>query len=210
MQFLRRILLLSTLVLLGSATLFAQTIRQRSTTEGLSLGLQGHMLGWSSTYFQFLDENSGNGAGIGARLGYGLTQRFELFAEYDYTSMNVKNLDAESFRFSHVTGGLRFNFSATTHRVRPFAELGYALRTGQVNQVINGASYDNIIFKKGAFHVGGGLNYFVSLPVALTLSGAFQTGPKSTVTVNGFDSGDKADIGTFRISAGVILYLSEL
>ncbi|MBC7891100.1 MAG: hypothetical protein H7Y12_02705, partial [Sphingobacteriaceae bacterium] len=131
------------------------------------------------------------------------------FAQYDYTGMNIKELDAGSFRFSHLTGGLRLNLSATTHALRPFAELGYTYRTGQVNEVINGSRYDDIIFKGGAFHLGGGLNYFVSLPVALTLNGSLQVGSKSAVSVTGISSGEKADIGTFRISAGVIFFLSE-
>jgi opacity protein-like surface antigen len=193
-----------------STASFSQTIRQRSTTEGLNIGLQGHMLGWSSDYFQFLDENSGNGLGFGGRVGYGLTQRFELFAQYDRTKMNIKNIDAESFHFTNVTGGVRFNFSATTHALRPFAELGYVYRTGKIDQVINGNSYDNILFKGSAAHIGGGLNYFLSLPVALTLNGSFQVGGKSTIDLNGERSTDKADVSTFRVSVGVILFLSEL
>lgn len=193
-----------------STTTFSQTIRQKSTTEGFSIGLQGHMLGWSSDYFQFLDENSGNGLGFGGRVGFGLTQRFELFAQYDRTKMNIKNIDAESFTFTNLTGGVRFNFSATTHALRPFAEVGYVHRVGKLNQVINQNSYDNILFKGGAAHLGAGLNYYLSLPVALTASGSFQVGGKSVIDLNGERIIEKADVSTFRVSLGVILYLSEL
>ncbi|MFC5409018.1 outer membrane beta-barrel protein [Larkinella bovis] len=195
---------------LVSTVTFAQTIRQRSTTEGFSLGLQGHMLGWSSDYFQFLDESSGNGVGFGGRIGYGLNQRFELFGQYDRTKMNIKNIDAESFTFTNVTGGVRFNFSATTHALRPYAEVGYVLRTGKLDQVINNNVYDNIMFRGGAGHLGAGLNYFLSLPVALTLNGSFQVGGKSKIDLNGESTPDKADVTTFRISAGVVVYLSEI
>ncbi|WP_128547822.1 outer membrane beta-barrel protein [Larkinella soli] len=199
------------LVLLLPALVSAQTaIRQRSSTEGFSLGLQGHMLGWSSDYFQFLDENSGNGLGGGLRAGFGLTQRLELFAQYDATKMNIDNVDAESFRFTTLTGGVRFNFSATTHALRPFVEAGYARRTGKIDQVINGNTYDNILFRGGSAHLGAGLNYFLSLPVAITVNGAFQVGGKSAIDLNGAESGDKADVSTFRISAGIIVNLSEL
>ncbi|GAB3935133.1 outer membrane beta-barrel protein [Larkinella terrae] len=193
-----------------STATFSQTIRQKSTTEGLSIGLQGHMLGWSSDYFQFLDENSGNGLGFGGRVGFGLTQRFEVFAQYDRTKMNIKNIDAESFTFTNLTGGVRFNFSATTHALRPFAEVGYVHRVGKVDQVINNNSYDNILFKGGAAHIGAGLNYYLSLPIALTANGSFQVGGKSAIDLNGERTSDKADVSTFRVSLGVILFLSEL
>ncbi|MBD2700453.1 outer membrane beta-barrel protein [Spirosoma sp. BT702] len=196
--------------LLSTAT-WAQTIRQQSTTEGFSLGLSGHYLGWSSDYFQFLDENSGGGPGFGVRAGYGFTQRYEVFAQYDQSILNADNIQAKAFQFSHVTGGLRFNFSATTRALRPFAELGYTYQTGKVDQVLNNAGRrDNIIFKGGALHVGAGLNYFVALPVAITLNGSIQAGAKSPVTFNGVEQTAKADVAAFRISLGVIVYVSEL
>lgn len=193
-----------------SVAVSAQTIRQRSTTEGVSFTLQGHSLGWSSDYFQFLDENAGNGLGFGGRVGYGLNQRLELFGQYDRTSMSTAKIEAKSFHFTNVTGGLRFNFSATTHALRPFAELGYAYRTGQVDQTFVFRANDNLQFKAGALHIGAGLNYFVALPVAITLNGGLQVGSKSTVSINGNDIQDKADVSTFRISLGISLFLSEL
>lgn len=193
-----------------STSTTAQSIRQRSSTEGFSFGIQGHALGWSSEYFQYLDQNAGSGYGLGARVGYGFTQRLEGFAQYDYTIMGITNIDAEAFRFSHITAGARFNFSATTHALRPFAEVGYAYRVGEVTQVINGNRYDNILFKGGAAHIGGGINYALSLPFMLTLNGSFQTGGKAKIDVNSRDSGDKADISTFRVSVGLLVNISEL
>ncbi|WP_020600756.1 outer membrane beta-barrel protein [Spirosoma panaciterrae] len=211
MQFLRISFLLLGINLLSSGTLWAQTIRQRSTTEGLSLGLQGHYMGWSSDYFQFLDENAGSGPGIGGRVGYGLNQRYEVFGQYDYTSLNSDKIAGKSFHFSHLTGGVRFNFSATTRALRPYAELGYVYQTGKADQVLNvSGGRDNLIFKGGALHVGAGLQYFVALPVAITLNGSFQTLGKYPVSLNGFDLNQKADVTSFRISAGVAVYLSEL
>ena len=194
-----------------TAPTWSQTIRQRSTTEGFSIGLQGHSMGWSSDYFQFLDENSGNGAGIGGRVAYGFTQRLEAFALYDWTSLKSEPIAANSFQFTHTTLGARFNFSATTHALRPFAEVGYVYQQGKADGILdNNGLRNNLLFKGGALHLGGGLNYFVALPIAITLNGSLQTGAKSPVSINGLDTGDKADVSTFRISAGVILYLSEL
>ncbi|GAB3698369.1 hypothetical protein GCM10027592_23370 [Spirosoma flavus] len=211
MNHFRSIFLMLTFGLLLSTTIHAQTIRQRSTTEGFSLGLSGHYMGWSSDYFQFLDENAGDGPGFGVRAGYGFTQRYEIFAQYNLSTLNSDNIAAKAFQFSHVTGGLRFNFSATTHALRPFAEVGYTYQTGKVDQVLNNAGRrDNLIFKGGALHVGAGLNYFVALPVAITLNGSVQAGAKSPLTLNGIEQTDKADVAAFRISLGVIVYVNEL
>lgn len=204
-----RLLLFLFALLLTASALQAQTIRQRSTTSGFNVGLQGHLLGWSSDYFRFLDENAGSGGGVTLRMGYGFTQHLEAFGQFDRTGMNVGQLDAASFRFSHLTGGVRYNISATTHAFRPFLELGYAHRSAMVRQVVNGNGYNDINFRGGAVHLGGGLNYFVALPVALSLSGSFQTGGKAAVSVDSFDTGDRADVSTFRVSLGVILFPGE-
>ncbi|GAB4013634.1 hypothetical protein GCM10028808_33340 [Spirosoma migulaei] len=199
-------------ILFVSNSLWAQTIRQKSTTEGLSFTLQGHYLGWSSDHFQYLDENAGSGPGIGGRVGYGFNQRLDVFAQYDIAFLDATKIAGKSFHFSHATAGLRFNFSTTTQALRPFAELGYAYQTGKADLVLNGnGGRDNILFKGGALHVGAGLNYFVSLPVAITLNGSLQAGAKSPVYVTGVNYFDeKADVMAFRISLGVVVYLSEL
>jgi hypothetical protein len=197
--------------LLLSTSLLAQTIRQRSTTEGFNLSLQGHYMNWSSDYFQFLDERSGNGIGFGGRAGFGLTQRYEVFIQYNYTSLNASNIAAQSFHFSHLTPGIRFNFSPTTRALRPYAEVGYAYQTGKVDQVLNqNGGHDNLLFKGGAAHIGAGITYFVSLPIAITLGGSVQVAGKPTVQLNGRDTSDQADLSAYRISLGVVLYLSEL
>jgi OprF membrane domain len=198
-------------VLLLSNQIQAQTIRQKSTTEGLSIGLHGNFMGWSSDYFQFLDEKSGEGPGIGARIGYGLSQRYEPFVQYDYAFLNGTNVGAQSFAFTHLTAGLRVNFSATTHALRPFVEAGYTYQSGKANQILNDKSgRDNLLFAGGAGHVGGGLNYFLSVPIALTFSGSVQIGGKPAVQLNGIDTGEKADVTGVRVSLGVVLFLSEL
>ncbi len=198
-------------MLLMSAQVKAQAIRQKSTTEGLNLGLHGNYMSWSSDYFQFLDEKAGTGAGFGGRVGYGFSQRYEPFVQYDYVSLNATNIGAQSFSFSHVTAGLRVNFSATTHALRPFAEAGYTYQSGKANQVLNQkGGRDNLIFSGGAGHIGGGVNYFVALPLAITLSGSVQVGGKSPVQINGIDTNEKADVTAVRLSLGVVLFLSEL
>lgn len=194
-----------------SISLQAQSIRQRSTTEGFNLSLQGHYMGWSSDYFQFLDERAGSGAGFSGRAGFGFNQRYEAFLQYNYSAISATDIAGESFRYTHLTPGIRVNFSSTTRALRPFAELGYVYQTGKLNQVLNeDGYYDNLLFKGGAAHIGAGLSYFLSLPIAITLNGSVQAAGKADVQINGQNTGERADLTSFRISAGLVLYLSEL
>lgn len=197
------------MVVLPSLTV-AQTIRQRSSTEGFVVGIQANTLGWSSDYFQYLDENASSGYGVGVWAGYGFTQRLQVFGQYDFTAMTLEKLNAQAFQFSHLTGGLRFNFSTTTQAFRPFLELGLAYRTAMLKQVINGSRYDDLLFQGETLHLGGGLNYALSLPVMLTLNGSFQTGGNAKLSINNISSTDKVDISTFRASIGILLNINEL
>jgi hypothetical protein len=189
----------------------AQT-RMRSTTEGLTIGAHVHGLGWSSNYFQFLDENAGTGVGGELRAGYGFSQLYEPFVSYGYTAMPTSKIDAEAFRFSHLDLGLRFNFSATTRRLRPFAEAGYSLVTSRTRAVSNGSGgYSDLTMKGGGIRGGLGLHYFVSLPVAVTfqLGGTFG-GRFRTFAIDDRPSTDRPDFNTFRASLGLTVFLSEL
>src|SRR5688572_30024307 len=99
----------------------AQT-RQRSNTQGFNAALSGHVLGWTSKYFLYLDEGAPSGYGGGIRLGYGITQLIEPYINIDGTSMGVSDVDAESFKMTHIDIGVRFNLGGTTLPVRPFVD----------------------------------------------------------------------------------------
>ncbi|MFN8355047.1 MAG: outer membrane beta-barrel protein [Spirosomataceae bacterium] len=191
---------------------FAQkkAVKMRSSTEGFNIGLTGNTLGWSSDYFSVLDENAGSGYGIGLRAGYGITQLYEVFVQYDKSFMDVQKIDAQSFNYQHIDAGLRFNFGSTTRPFRPFVEAGYSARQMSLNKVFLAVNnYGNLDVKGGGLYLGGGFNYFVALPVALTLKGSLNPGGKGDVYVNNTSIGDKADLSTFRISAGIVLYISQ-
>ena len=185
-------------------------VRQSSNTGGLNLAAQVHALGWSSEYFQFLDENAGSGYGGGVRIGYGITQLFEPYLGVDFTKMGLSDVDAKSFSMTHVDLGLRLNFAGTTHPVRPFVEGGYSFRKGTVKEVINGNSYIDLKFSGGTPHVGGGLHYFLKVPVSIFARGIFTVGKSSNVYLNNEKTSDKSDITTFRVGVGVNFNLTEL
>ena len=191
---------------------FAQkkAVKMRSSAEGFNIGLQGNTIGWSSDYFTTLDENAGSGYGVGLRAGYGITQLYEVFVQFDKSFMNTDKIDAQSFDYQHIDAGLRFNFGSTTRPLRPFVEAGYSSRQMALTKVFFSVNnYGSLDVKGGSLYLGGGLNYFVSLPVAISLKGSLNPGGKGYVFLNGINSGEKADLTTFRISAGVVLFISQ-
>lgn len=185
-------------------------IRQRSNTKGFTAGASVHSMGWSSEYFQYMDENAGSGIGGGLRLGYGATQLIEPYIGFDYTSMGISNVDAKSFRMTHLDFGVRFNFAGTVSRLRPFVEGGYSARKGMIRQVINGLDYVDIDFTGGTPHVGGGLNYFANTGLSFFARGIFTVGKKSSLILNNEKTDGRPDVTTFRLAIGAQLNISEL
>lgn len=201
--------ILLALLLFSSLAMTAQ-VKQRSTTKGFSAAIQAHTLGWTSTYFQFLDENAPNGYGGGLRLGYGVTDMIEPYLALDFTAMGVSNIDAQSYKMRHMDIGVRLNFVGNVHPVRPFVEAGYTALKGTLKQVANGGGYVDAEFYGGKPHLGGGVSWFPSVPINLFAKGIFTVGKKSNLDIDGVKSPDKPDVTTFRISIGVGFNISEL
>ena len=202
---------LTTLLFVLSICHFSNAqVRQRSTTQGFNAAAQFHVLGWTSEYFEYLDNNAPTGIGGGVRLGYGITQLFEPYIGLDFTRLGTSDVDAKSFSMMHLDFGLRLNFAGTVHPVRPFVEGGYSFRQGTVKEVIAGTSYVNAKFSGGTPHVGGGLSYFLKVPVSLFARGLFTVGKTSSVFIDDDKTGDKADVTTFRIGVGVNFNIGEM
>lgn len=185
-------------------------VRQRSAIKGFNAAARIHTLGWASDYFLYLDKNASSGFGGGLRVGYGITELIEPYAGFDFTSMGKSKIDASSFSMMHVDAGVRVNLAGTINPVRPFVQAGYSFLKGKVNDVINGASYDDVEFYGGKPHVGGGLNYFFKIPVSVFAEGIFTVGKKSKAKLNGSEVADEPDVTTFRINVGVNFNISEL
>ncbi len=197
-------------VLLFSSLAMTAQVKQRSTTKGFSAAIQGHTLGWTSTYFQYLDENSPNGYGGGLRLGYGVTDMIEPYLAIDFTTMGTSNIDAQSFKMRHLDIGVRLNFVGNVHPVRPFVEAGFTSLKGTLKQVVSGSGYVDADFYGGKPHLGGGVSWFPSVPINIFAKGIFTVGKKSNLDIDGVKSPDKPDVTTFRISVGVGFNISEL
>jgi Outer membrane protein beta-barrel domain len=193
------------------ATTTHAQVRQRSATKGFNAAANAHVLGWASDYFEYLDKNSSSGYGGGIRLGYGITELIEPYVGANFTTLGTSKIDASSFNMLHLDAGVRVNLAGTVHPVRPFLEAGYSFLKGKVDQVINGASHDDLEFYGGKPHVGGGLNYFFKTPIAVFAEGIFTVGKKSKAKLNGTEIPDEEpDVTTFRINIGISFNISEL
>lgn len=200
----------SLLVIISISIAAEAQVRQRSAIKGFNAAARAHVLGWASDYFLYLDKNASSGYGGGLRIGYGITELIEPYAGVDFTSMGKSKIDASSFGMMHIDAGIRVNLAGTINPVRPFVQAGYSFLKGTVNEVINGASYDDVEFYGGKPHVGGGLNYFLKTPISLFAEGIFTVGKKSKAKLNGAEVPDEPDVTTFRINVGISFNISEL
>lgn len=185
-------------------------IKQRSSAKGFTASASAHVLGWTSEYFQFLDEGAPTGFGGGLRVGYGVTEMIEPYIGFDITTVALKDIDAQSYKMTHVDIGARVNFLGTIHPVRPFAEAGFTYLRGVIKEIIAGNNYVDATFYGGKPHLGGGVSYYPSVPVSLFAEGIFTIGKKSNLEIDGVKDSDKPDVTTFRINIGVKVNLSEL
>jgi hypothetical protein len=194
------------------ATTTHAQVRQRSATKGFNAAANVHVLGWASEYFENLDKNSSSGYGGGVRLGYGITELIEPYVGVNFTTLGTSKIDAQSFNMLHLDAGVRVNLAGTVHPVRPFLEAGYSYMKGKVNQVIIGpGSYADIEFYGGKPHVGGGVNYFFKIPIAVFAEGIFTVGKKSKAKLDGTEIPDEEpDVTTFRVNIGISFNISEL
>jgi hypothetical protein len=194
-----------------STTIIHAQVRQRSATKGFNAAARAHVLGWSSEYFEYLDKNSSSGYGGGIRLGYGITELIEPYIGVDFTSLQTSKIDAQKFNMLHFDAGVRVNLAGTVHPARPFLEAGYSYLKGTVDQVVNGNSHIDLEFYGGKPHVGGGINYFFKIPIAVFAEGIFTVGKKSKAKIDGSEiPGEDPDVTTFHVNVGISFNISEL
>ncbi len=206
----KKLIIFLVLFVTAVSTIQAQ-VRQRSATKGFNAAAHAHVLGWASEYFEYLDKNSSSGYGGGIRLGYGVTELIEPYIGVNFTTLGTSKIDADAFNMLHLDAGVRVNLAGTVHPVRPFLEAGYSFLKGKVDQVINGANHVDLEFYGGKPHVGGGVNYFFKIPIAVFAEGIFTVGKKSKAKLNGTEiPNDEPDVTTFRINIGVSFNISEL
>lgn len=198
------------LILVFCSTLLSSAFAQdvQSNTEGFTVTLLPSYARWSSSYFDKLDELEPMGLGGGLRVGYGLNQRFELFAHYDRHKFNFRE-DWDVYRFSSLGGGVKVNFGGTLQALRPFVEMGV------VNQrlVIDPVLFNNRLFEyllRGlAVQANGGVQYFLSPQLSLRSNVGFSAGKFTSFQLNRDGIEDRPDVKTFRVGIGISYFFNQ-
>ena len=170
-----------------------EVLSVRSNTEGLHVGLRAGVANWSSKYFLNLDELEPLGVGLGLEAGYGFNQRYELFVRYDWNSF-LRKEEWDRYALSTVGIGGRVNFGGTLQRLRPYVELG----AHSASLVIDPVLLDNELYEyklKGAtFSVGGGLRFFLTPRLNLSLNATAGWGKFTSFQISGEGLEDRPDL----------------
>lgn len=203
----KRIILLSFLLSV-STWLHAQDVI--SNTQGFNLGINLDYCRWSSSYFNPLDEREPNGVGAGLRVGYGINQRFEIYARVDGHTFAI-NLpdDWDTYSMAALEGGLRLNLGGTLQRVRPFFELGYSRQFFLIDPVFygNGSKAYRVQLRGPAVVGAGGLSVFLTPNLGLSASLGGSIGKANAYSRDEEVLADSPDIRTLKANVGLTFFI---
>lgn len=171
---------------------------QRSDTRGFGLGVQ---LAGASLQYEDDTDDIESGSGFGLRLGYGVTQRVELFAELAGTALEVPP-GYDAYGLGQLDLGARYNFRGPAAAARPYLSLAYATRV-----IMFEDESTRVELAGGGLSAGLGLRYFLTRGFALDAGLGIASGD---ATQGRLDGGDWTDLGddafrftTTRLSLGI-------
>ena len=198
------LLLLATCI---TPTLAQHTLSVRSDTEGLQLTAFGGVSNWSSDYFTNLDEAEPLGIGGGLQAGYGFNQRISVYLRYEGYSFKQK-LNWDTYRMRNFGLGVRWHFSGTTQRLRPYLEAGYSSMSMLITPVLfNGQLYPYSM-SGSAFSGGAGLQGFITPRFSLSLGLTAAFGSFGTFQINNQSTNEKPDVTQIKVGLGLNYFIS--
>jgi hypothetical protein len=182
---------------LALACLPAAAQAQRSDTRGFSLGAN-----LAGAALQFEDQTDpDSGSGIGLRVGYGVTQRFELFADLSGSAFEVP-AGLTNYALGQIDLGARYNFRGAAAAARPYVSLAWATRV-----VVLENEEEMLEFASSGLSAGVGLRYFLSRRFALDAGLSVAGGDVTRARLN---SGEWVDLEeesfgltTSRLAVGI-------
>ncbi len=186
-------------VVAASVSATAQSGASRSTTQGLTLDL--HLNGSS---IKVEDGSNENGGGIGARMGWGFTPRLSAYLGYDRAS--IKSADsqmADKYSLGQFDLGLQYQFAGSQSALRPFVEAAATRRGMYADVTMPDGSTGDMTASGYGMTIGGGFQYFVSAPWAVSTGlnytfGSFTKGEIGGVSSD-IDPAIKANGARFNI-----------
>ena len=132
---------------------------ERSNTRGLDIGLH---LGGATLEF----ENTGiteNGGGVGLRLGWGFTESFGLYSQFDFANMQSTD-GQDNYVLGQLDVGSRIGFRGRSARIRPYVDVAVSGRAAQMD--FQGAP---MTMSGAAFTMGAGIQWFFSRSKAVDI-----------------------------------------
>jgi len=188
---------------LATAAAAQRSEAPRSNTEKLMLSLA---LSGTSLYSENLQDESHNGGGFSAQLGWGFNRLFTLLVDGSGSVMDQDKDDRFVLVHFDVLG--RFNFAGPRRAWVPFVEGGFSGRVaGQDNIVVNGIGGPQEVdleISGGGLTFGGGVQYYVVPALALGANVRWTVGEFKTVKFNNVSvDGVEIDATTTRINLGL-------
>lgn len=172
-----------------------------SNTRGFFLNLRGGGYGVG-----FEGDRDGTGGGFGARMGYGLSERWTLFAGAEGGMISEGDgfdglPEDDDYGVLFLDLGARMHFR-TDARLVPFVE-------GSVNVV--GLWFDDTedretTYGGAAASLGGGVLWFATPFVALEASGIFGAGALMDAEIDGIEQDVDLKMASVRLQVGISIY----
>jgi outer membrane protein W len=175
--------------------------QDRSSTRGLMLGVRANFSAIQS------DEDGGSvaerGGGLGALLGFGVTEQISLFLRADAASIAYEGDEDESYALANVDLAGRYSVGTASEALRPYFELGLSGTAIQDDVELDGQTFD-VVYSGPALLLGFGAEYFLSPQAALDVGMALGKGRFTNLQVDGEEADDveEIDFTTVRMSVG--------
>jgi opacity protein-like surface antigen len=207
----KHITTLVALLLTFSMAYGQKALRQKSNTKGLNVGISAQGAFWNTLNdFDFYEIAQVNpGLGLGLRVGYGFSQRFEVALTADGAIMNHQFYPRNQTIMSHVGLSGRVTLGSTTSRFRPFGELGGTLVGATSSPISDGRGGEVDLYMSGvAFTAGAGVHYFFapSFAVSAQYAGSFGQFNQNSLS-DGRSVPFSTAINTHRASLGLTWFV---
>jgi hypothetical protein len=200
----RASLSIGSMLVLLAAPLYAQ----KSNTSGFMAGIRLSSVSVTAPVDEDTQHEAEAGGGLGARLGWGVSPNFTLFAGLDLAKMEFKRQGASgNYTAVHLDLGVQYRFASATKKVIPYLEAGFTgLATGAI--IRNpGEPEREFVHGGSGGTLGVGVNYYITGASAVDLSIGFTAAKFENATIGEVaETGTAGDAGSVRVSVGFTFF----
>lgn len=180
---------------------------QKSNTRGLMANVHLNGVGITRPKDGTTKRKAESGGGAGARLGWGFSPNFTIYAGLDVATLDFKDPGATGdFVLAHFDLIVIYHFANANRKFIPYIEIG---GTGRAIGATIEDPTGNMDFVQGGsgWTAGGGFNYYFTRAAALNLGlqlsgGKFEDAEIDKTTIA--DTG--GEVGSSRLNIGMTFY----